>query len=44
VLRDGKPLEIPVEIGATDGRNSSVTGEGLAEGDAVITDQTSGGS
>lgn len=44
VLRDGQPVEIAVEIGATDGRNSSVTGEGLAEGDAVITDQISSGS
>lgn len=39
VLRAGLPVEVSVEIGATDGRNSSVSGEGLAEGDAVITDQ-----
>jgi HlyD family secretion protein len=39
VLRDGAPVEVAVEIGANDGRMSVVTGEGLAEGDAVITDQ-----
>ena len=41
VLRDGQPVEVSVEIGATDGRNSSVSAEGLTEGDAVITDQIS---
>lgn len=39
VLRDGQPVEIAVEIGPTDGRNTSVSGDGLVEGDAVITDQ-----
>ena len=39
VLRKGAPVEVPVQIGASDGRMSVVTGEGLAEGDAVITDQ-----
>jgi HlyD family secretion protein len=39
VLRDDAPVEVAVEIGANDGRMSVVTGEGLAEGDAVITDQ-----
>ena len=38
-LREGAPVEVPVQIGASDGRMSVVTGEGLAEGDAVITDQ-----
>jgi hypothetical protein len=33
-------VEVAVTIGATDGRNTIVSGEGLAEGDAVITDQT----
>jgi hypothetical protein len=28
-----------VQIGASDGRMSVVTGEGLTEGEAVITDQ-----
>jgi len=39
VLREGAPVEVPVQIGASDGRMSVVTGEGLAEGEAVITDQ-----
>lgn len=39
VLRDGAPVEVPVQIGASDGRMSVLTGEGLAEGEAVITDQ-----
>ena len=39
VLRAGQPVEVAVEIGATDGRNTVVTAEDLAEGDAVITDQ-----
>lgn len=42
VLRDGAPVEVAVEIGASDGRMSVVTGEGLAEGDQVITDQIVG--
>jgi HlyD family secretion protein len=39
VLREGAPVEVPVQIGASDGRMSVVTGEELAEGDSVITDQ-----
>lgn len=39
VLRDGGPVEVSVDVGATDGRNTQVSGEGLAEGDAVITDR-----
>ncbi|TXI03581.1 MAG: efflux RND transporter periplasmic adaptor subunit [Pseudorhodobacter sp.] len=39
VLRDGAPVEVEVEVGATDGRNTRVTAETLAEGDAVITDR-----
>lgn len=39
VLRGDQPVEIAVEIGPSDGRNTIVTGEGLVEGDAVITDQ-----
>lgn len=41
LLRAGTPLEVAVSLGATDGRATVVTGE-LAEGDAVITDQTAG--
>lgn len=36
ILKDGKPVEIRVEIGLTDGRFTVVTGEGLAEGLPVI--------
>ena len=39
VLRGGEPVEVTVGIGASDGRNTIVTGEGLAEGDAAITDR-----
>ncbi|WP_413868336.1 efflux RND transporter periplasmic adaptor subunit [Albidovulum sp.] len=40
VLRDGSPAEVPVGTEASDGRRTVVTGEGIAEGDAVITDQS----
>lgn len=39
VLKDAVPVEVSVELGATDGRNTHVSGAGLAEGDAVITDR-----
>lgn len=39
VLRDGAPVEVAVEVGATDGQNTMVAGTGLAEGDAAITDR-----
>ena len=35
-LKDGKPVEIRVETGITDGRFTVITGEGLAEGVPVI--------
>ncbi|MDZ4309554.1 MAG: efflux RND transporter periplasmic adaptor subunit [Cypionkella sp.] len=41
LLRAGAPVEVAVSLGATDGRETVVTGD-LAEGDAVITDQTAG--
>lgn len=41
LLRSGVPVEVAVTLGATDGRNTVVTGD-VAEGDAVITDQTAG--
>jgi HlyD family secretion protein len=37
VLRDGKPKRVRVVTGLTDGRFTEVSGEGLAEGDQVIT-------
>jgi len=42
VLRDGVPQAVAVTVGATDGRRTEVSGNGLAEGDVVITDQRSG--
>lgn len=39
VLRDGRPTEIPVEPGDTDGRRTEIRSGALAEGDAVITAQ-----
>lgn len=40
VLRDGAPVNVPVTTGESDGRQTAVTAEGLAEGDSVITDQS----
>lgn len=40
VLRAGVPLEVAVKIGDSDGRQTVVLEGELAEGDAVITDQT----
>jgi HlyD family secretion protein len=42
VLRDGQAVALHVSVGASDGRRTEVSGEGLAEGDAVIVDQRSG--
>ena len=42
ILRDGIAIEVPVTTGESDGRMTAVSGEGLAEGDAVIIDQRSG--
>ena len=41
VLQDGQPVAKPVKTGISDGRNTEVSGEGLAEGMAVITEQRS---
>jgi HlyD family secretion protein len=42
VLQDGQPVAMPVKTGISDGRNTEVSGEGLAEGLAVIIEQRSG--
>jgi HlyD family secretion protein len=42
VLRDGQPVAVNVTIGASDGRRTEVSGNGIADGDAVIVDQRSG--
>lgn len=42
VLRNGAPVEVKVELGATDGSRRVVTSEDLKEGDEAILDQSSG--
>jgi HlyD family secretion protein len=42
VLQDGQPVSLQVKVGISDGRNTEVSGEGLTEGMAVITEQRSG--
>lgn len=37
VMRGGKPKRVPVGTGLTDGRFTEVSGEGLKEGDEVVT-------
>lgn len=44
LLRDGRPQAVKVQRGLSDGRFTEVSGDGLAEGAAVITDQTVNGS
>jgi HlyD family secretion protein len=44
VLQDGRPVAMAVQPGASDGRMTEVTGEGLREGLAVIVDQARGGT
>ncbi|MFT3819413.1 MAG: efflux RND transporter periplasmic adaptor subunit [Rubrivivax sp.] len=41
VLRDGQAVPVRVQRGLSDGRQTEVSGAGLAEGAAVITDQSS---
>lgn len=40
LLRDGAPLAVKVEIGASDGQNTAVVGGDIKEGDQVIVDAT----
>lgn len=40
VLRDGVPVEVPVETGESDGKHTVLLSGDVAEGDAVVTDQT----
>lgn len=44
VLQDGEPVAMSVKTGISDGRNTEVSGEGLAEGLAVITEQRAAGT
>ncbi|PWV63504.1 efflux RND transporter periplasmic adaptor subunit [Plasticicumulans acidivorans] len=41
LLRDGQPVAVAVSVGASDGRYTEVSGDGLAEGAAVIVDSVS---
>lgn len=41
ILKDGAAQAVTVQVGISDGRHTEVTGEGLAPGMAVITDQRS---
>ncbi|QEE47768.1 efflux RND transporter periplasmic adaptor subunit [Rhizobium sp. WL3] len=40
LLRDGAPLAVNIEIGASDGQNTVIVKGDVKEGDRVITDQT----
>jgi HlyD family secretion protein len=44
VLKEGQPVALPVKTGITDGRVTEVSGEGVTEGLAIITDQRSNGA
>ncbi len=44
VLQDGAAHAVTVQVGISDGRRTEVSGEGLAEGMAVITDQRATGA
>jgi HlyD family secretion protein len=43
VLRNGVPTAVAVQPGDTDGKLTAITADGLADGDLVIIDQTTGG-
>lgn len=44
ILKDGQAVAMAVKAGISDGRMTEVTGEGLVEGMAVITDQRAAGA
>lgn len=44
VLENGQPVAKQVKTGISDGRNTEVSGDGLSEGMAVITEQRASGS
>lgn len=44
VLENGQPVARSVKIGISDGRNTEVSGDGLTEGMAVITEQRASGA
>ncbi|MBU2327873.1 MAG: efflux RND transporter periplasmic adaptor subunit, partial [Alphaproteobacteria bacterium] len=40
LLRDGEPVAVNIEIGASDGQNTVIVKGDVKQGDRVITDQT----
>jgi HlyD family secretion protein len=42
VLREGRPVAVPVTVGISDGRYTEISGEGISEGLPVIVEQRSG--
>lgn len=44
VLQENQPVAMQVKTGISDGRNTEVSGEGLSEGMAVITEQRAAGT
>ena len=44
VLQENQPVAMQVKTGISDGRNTEVSGEGLSEGMAVITEQRASGA
>jgi HlyD family secretion protein len=44
ILKDGQAVAVAVKAGISDGRMTEVSGDGLQEGMAVITDQRAAGA
>jgi len=44
VLQDGQPVAVSVKTGISDGRMTEISGDGVQEGMAVITDQRAAGA
>ena len=44
VIKDGQAVAVPVTVGISDGRMTEISGAGIQEGTAVITDQRAAGA
>ena len=44
VIKDGRAVAVPVTVGISDGRMTEISGTGIQEGTAVITDQRAAGA
>ena len=44
VIKDGRAVAVPVTVGISDGRMTEISGAGIQEGTAVITDQRAAGA